>query len=73
MRTAGTDRMPSVFARLATLLSFMSCTVTSHDEHATPLMISIASWQAEQPALKTSILRLLAIFDSLNGPIPFCL
>jgi hypothetical protein len=42
-------------------MSFMSCTMTSHDEHASRFTASMASWQAAQPALNISILRLLAI------------
>lgn len=61
--TAGTLRIPSAFARLATSMLFISWTITSQEGHAAALTISIVSWHAPQPALNTSILRLFAIFD----------
>src|SRR6266849_4164201 len=57
----GTERMPRDLARLATLISFISWTVTSQDGHAARLTVSITSLQAAQPALKTSILRFAGI------------
>lgn len=48
MTTAGTELIPSAFARLATLASFMSCTVISLDGHAIWLTRAIVSWHAPQ-------------------------
>ena len=64
--TAGIERMPRFFARLATVGFFMSRTVTSHDGQATRLMSRMVSSHAGQPALKTSIFRFAAIISSLN-------
>src|SRR5437762_9387337 len=64
MTTAGTERTPSVLARLATSLSCMSSTITSQDGQAAAFTVSTASLQAGQPALNTSTFRLVAIFPS---------
>src|SRR5262249_29249799 len=61
--TAGTDLIPSVFARLATFGSFMSSTLTSQEGQAMLLTRATVSWQAGH--LKTSTFRLLAILQSL--------
>src|SRR5262249_34046521 len=51
-------------ARLATFGSCMSCTVTSQEGQATLWTRATVSWQAGHPALKTSILRFVAMFIS---------
>jgi hypothetical protein len=59
--TAGRLRMPKLFARRATSGLCISSTVTSHEGHAACLTCAIVSSQAEQPALKISTVRLVAI------------
>lgn len=54
--TAGTERIPRLLARLATLGSFISRTMTSQDGQATRLASLTVSSRAGQPALKISIL-----------------
>src|SRR5262249_218261 len=60
--TAGTERIPSVLARFATSMLFMSCTITSQDGHAARLINSVVSVHVAHPALNTSIFRLSAMF-----------
>src|SRR5579885_1698854 len=59
--TAGTVRMPRLFARAATDASRISSTSTSHELHAMRLTIAIVSSQRAHPALNTSTRRLPAI------------
>lgn len=64
--TAGTERMPSCFARSATSFFFMSNTVTSQEVQARRVTRSMVSWHIGQPALKTSTLRFAFIKISLQ-------
>ena len=57
--TAGTDRIPSFFARAATAESFMSSTWTSHEGQPIRRTNSTALRQSGHPALKISTLRLV--------------
>ena len=52
MATAGTELIPSFFAYSATVSSFISRTITSHESHAHSLILAIALSQMEQPALE---------------------
>ena len=61
MTTAGTDRIPSCLARAITPASFMSSTLTSHDGQAMARTRLMVSSHAGQPALNTSIRRVLLI------------
>jgi hypothetical protein len=54
--------MPRDLARLATLVSFMSWTVSSQDGQAARCITSMTSVQAAHPALNTSIFRFWAIY-----------
>jgi len=55
--------MSRLFARLATLGSFIFNTDTSHDAHAMSFTVEIASSHAGHPALKTSIVRFVVIAE----------
>jgi hypothetical protein len=55
MTTAGTDLIPSAFARSATDGSFMSRTNTLQDGHAADWISRTASRHIGQPALNTSM------------------
>jgi hypothetical protein len=61
MTTAGTERIPKRFARLATSACFISSTVTSQDGQATRFTSSMVFSQAGHPALKISIVLLAFI------------
>src|SRR5262249_19571460 len=64
--TAGTLRIPKLFACRATSGLCISNTVTSHEGHAIRLTSSTVSSQAAHPALKISIVRLVAIVVSFQ-------
>src|ERR687885_2171956 len=65
--TAGTVRIPKLFARRATSGLCISNTVTSQEGHAIRLTSVTVSSQAGHPALKISIVRLVAIVVSLSA------
>lgn len=58
--TAGTERMPKLFARRATSGLCISRIVTSQEGHATCFTNATVSSQTTHPALKTSTTRLLS-------------